>query len=154
MKCSLFSSFAPAGLVAVALLTATSAAVANGTHLLGSEDALEPCPETPNCVSSLADEADEQHYIAPLDAASPEVLAFLTEALTETEGYELVESGEDYANFEFTTRLFRFVDDVDFFYDAESSLIHVRSASRVGVSDLGANRKRVEEIRTLLQATQ
>jgi uncharacterized protein (DUF1499 family) len=52
-----------------------------------------------------------------------------------------------YIHAEFTSALFRFVDDVEFQIDAESGLIHFRSASRVGRSDLGVNRKRMESIR-------
>jgi len=52
---------------------------------------------------------------------------------------------------EFRSNVFRFVDDVEFLFDREKKLIHVRSASRVGYSDLGVNRKRVEKIRSLFQ---
>lgn len=62
-----------------------------------------------------------------------------------------VVEGDTYWHLEFRSRLFRFVDDVEFLFDLERKVIHVRSASRVGYSDLGVNRKRVERIRTLFQ---
>ena len=60
---------------------------------------------------------------------------------------QIVSSTNTYIHVEFTSLIFRFVDDVEFLFDDEKKLIHVRSASRVGYSDLGANRNRVEEIR-------
>ncbi|CAB1059228.1 hypothetical protein D1BOALGB6SA_3986 [Olavius sp. associated proteobacterium Delta 1] len=51
---------------------------------------------------------------------------------------------EIYANF---SLIFQFVDDVELLFSDEKNLIHVKSASRIGYSDLGANRKRVERIR-------
>ena len=57
-------------------------------------------------------------------------------------------SDEDSLHVEFTSWLLRFVDDVDAVIDPDAGVIHVRSASRVGYSDLGVNRKRVEAIRS------
>jgi len=60
----------------------------------------------------------------------------------------IVAEKEDYLHAEAKSLIFRFVDDVEFYFPATEKLIHVRSASRVGHSDLGVNRKRVEEIRS------
>jgi uncharacterized protein (DUF1499 family) len=62
----------------------------------------------------------------------------------------LVEEDESYLHYEFTSLLLRFVDDVEFLFDDESKTIHFRSASRTGYGDLGVNRKRMEEIRSLV----
>jgi len=59
-----------------------------------------------------------------------------------------------YLHVEFRSTLFRFVDDVEFVIDEPQGLIHIRSASRVGYSDLGANRKRMEKIRLAFQQRQ
>ena len=59
----------------------------------------------------------------------------------------------DYIYVEFTSRLFRFVDDVEFLFDDTAGVIHFRSASRAGRSDLGANRRRMESIRAAFQAS-
>ena len=110
-----------------------------------NEGRLSPCPESPNCVSSF--ESDEEHGIDPLSAnlqEIEEVLVGLSEA-------NIVSASENYLYAEFTSRIMRYVDDVEFLYDRNSGQTHVRSASRVGYSDLGANRNRIERIRELLQ---
>jgi uncharacterized protein (DUF1499 family) len=54
---------------------------------------------------------------------------------------------EDYVHAEFRSRLFGFVDDVEFFFDEDHKTIHLRSASRAGYYDFGMNRRRIERIR-------
>jgi uncharacterized protein (DUF1499 family) len=105
----------------------------------------------PNCVSSQADRADTEHYIEPLKYNSlnkPTQVIEQLEALIDGLGSnpEVIEHNESYLYVEFTTPLLGFCDDVEFFA-TDDGLIHVRSASRLGYSDLGANRKRIEEIR-------
>jgi uncharacterized protein (DUF1499 family) len=115
---------------------------------LGVRDGrLAPCKRTPNCVSSQADPADRQHYIAPLAfAGSINELRRAIEALPRV---TVIRSEADYLYAEFRTPLMRYVDDVEFV--KVGSVVHVRSASRLGRSDLGLNRKRVEQIRRLLR---
>jgi uncharacterized protein (DUF1499 family) len=112
-----------------------------------SKGRLRPCPSSPNCVSSQA--ADESHRVEPLafegDAAA--VLEGLRRAIVSLPGARIVSVDDGYLHAEFTSRVFRFVDDVELLVDPERRLVHVRSASRVGYSDLGANRRRVEAIR-------
>ena len=107
---------------------------------------LRPCPSSPNCVNSMVNE-DEVHRIEPFRGVS---LAELRELLQNEERVEIVTDHENYLHAEFTSLLMRFVDDVEFFSIAEEQVIHVRSASRLGSSDLGANRRRVEGLRTKL----
>jgi len=111
---------------------------------------LPPCPESPNCVSSQA--GDSAHYIAPLAAAPDPELAWrrLKAALGALPRLRVVEEDPDYLHAEATSRVFRFVDDVEFLLDRDGGLIHVRSASRTGYSDFGVNRRRVERIRRML----
>jgi len=112
---------------------------------IGVQDGLlTACPDSPNCVCSC--EARDSHYIAPL----PGDMAALRRALTQTPRNEIVRDDGDYLHVEFTTRLMRFVDDVEFLYQPEQGQIAVRSASRLGHSDLGANRQRIEELRALM----
>jgi len=113
---------------------------------------LPPCPSSPNCVSTLAPSNDEPHAIEPYRyrksrAEAKEVLKATVANLPRT---KLVEEEENYLHYEFTSRLFRFVDDVEFMLDDDSKTIHFRSASRVGYGDLGVNRNRMEEIRALV----
>ena len=114
---------------------------------LGLKDGyLRPCPSSPNCVNSMVNE-DEVHRIEPFRGVS---LAELRELLQNEESVEIVTDHDNYLHAEFTSLIMRFVDDVEFFSIAEEQVIHVRSASRLGSSDLGANRRRVEGLRTKL----
>ena len=114
---------------------------------LGLKDGyLRPCPSSPNCVNSMVNE-DEVHRIEPFRGVS---LAELRELLQNEERVEIVTNRENYLHAEFTSLIMRFVDDVEFFSVAKEQVIHVRSASRLGRSDLGANRRRVEGLRTKL----
>ena len=112
---------------------------------------LTPCPETPNCVSSQA--GTEKHYIKPINYAGTQQEAHdrLLQILESEKRTKILTVQENYIQVEFTSALFRFVDDVEFYFPEEQddeTVIHVRSASRVGYSDLGANRKRIERIRS------
>lgn len=114
---------------------------------------LMPCPKTPNCVNSQA--VDEKHAISPLRfAGSPaEAKIRLLQILESTKRVKIIEVQENYIRAAFTSALFRFVDDVEFYFPEQKgadTLIHVRSASRVGHSDLGVNRKRIEQVRSQL----
>ena len=108
------------------------------------DGALAPCPSTPNCVSSEAG-TPPSHLIDPLDVASWDKIP----ALIEQSGGKIMAQDDAYIAAEFTTPLMRFVDDVEF--RKGEAAVHVRSASRVGKSDLGANAKRVDGFRTALQ---
>jgi uncharacterized protein (DUF1499 family) len=124
------------------------------TNLGVTDGRLAACPTTPNCVSSQAPESDEQHKIAPLTyTASPsEAMSALKAVIQAMERTEIISEGENYLYAEFTTPIMGYVDDVEFWLDPTTSVIHVRSASRLGQSDLGVNRKRVEEIRSKFTA--
>jgi uncharacterized protein (DUF1499 family) len=113
---------------------------------------LSPCPDKPNCVSSLS--RDPIHAIAPLRySGSPaEARARLGGVLRELERASIVTESEEYLHVEFRSALFRFVDDAEFRFDTTEQLIHFRSASRLGRSDLGVNRKRMERIRNAFNA--
>jgi len=112
---------------------------------------LKPCPSSPNCVSSLADDAP--HRVPPLSWAGDLTHAKtrLRQAVLAAGDATFVVEADTYWHREFRSRWFRFVDDVEFLFDVENKLIHVRSASRVGYSDLGVNRRRVEKIRALFR---
>ncbi len=113
---------------------------------------LRPCPASPNCVSSVAEE-DSTHRVPPLSWTGDfaRAKARLRQAVLAAGNATFVVEEGAYWHLEFRSRIFRFVDDVEFLFDPQARLIHVRSASRVGHSDLGVNRKRVEKIRALFQ---
>ncbi len=112
---------------------------------------LAPCPSSPNCVSSLA--SDEGHRIAPLvipgDAATQ--MAALLAVVGDMPRTEIQAQTDNYLWVVFTSRLLRFRDDVEFLL-GPGGAVQVRSASRLGYSDLGVNRARVETIRARLTA--
>jgi uncharacterized protein (DUF1499 family) len=118
---------------------------------LGVNDGkLAPCPSSPNCVCSQA--SDSLHQIAPLSFTSPPEPAFsqLKSIIQSLPRTKIITESGDYLYVEFKTALMGFVDDVEFYLDRNSKIIHVRSASRLGYGDLGVNRQRIEKIRKLL----
>ena len=108
---------------------------------------LAPCPETPNCVSSQSE--DPKHKIAPLPYVEIDDIKKIVNNMERT---TIVEQNENYLYVEFKSKLMGFVDDVEFHKDDVNQVVNVRSASRLGKSDLGVNRKRVETIREALEA--
>ena len=114
---------------------------------LGVHDGrLANCPGSPNCVCSH--DTDSQHAITPLSySTEPDTALQRIVDIVSSLGGKVVERRDGYLRAEFTSRLLRFVDDVEFYFPSTESIIHVRSASRVGYSDLGVNRQRVEQIR-------
>jgi uncharacterized protein (DUF1499 family) len=115
-----------------------------------SQRTLPPCPPSPNCVSTHA--TDTQHAIVPLQykKARAEAKEALKAAIATLPRITLVEEDEAYLHYEFTSLLLRFVDDVEFLFDETTKTVHFRSASRTGHSDLGVNRKRMEQVRVLV----
>ena len=120
-------------------------------HAQAGQSALAPCPDSPNCVSSQAER--ESQRIEPLlvEGDAAEAMAKLESAVERMTRARVVTSADGYLHAEFTSALFRFVDDLEAIYDPDLPGFHVRSASRVGHSDLGANRKRVEALRGMLR---
>ncbi len=108
---------------------------------------LKPCPDSPNCVSSLS--ADPRHAVAPIafSGSLSEARRNLVNVIRAMPRAHIVRDEETYLHVEFTSGVFRFVDDVEFIIDEEAKRIDARSASRVGYWDMGVNRKRIEEIR-------
>ena len=109
---------------------------------------LKPCPEKPNCVCSEYPQ-DSDHYIAALEFGnrSPsEALTSLRSIALES-GAKIETESNGYLALSFQSAIFGFVDDLELRLDEAARLVHVRSAARVGNSDLGVNRARVEAIR-------
>lgn len=135
-----------AGLV----LFLTGCATMTGSELeLTDAGKLPPCPATPNCVSSDADPSDGTHYIDPLridgepQAAWQRLIAYV-EA---DSAFTIVEQRDGYLRAEARTKILRFVDDVIFHLRPGEGVIAMRSSSRLGYSDLGKNRGRLEALR-------
>lgn len=119
---------------------------------LGVRDGkLVPCPNTPNCVSSQS--SDTEHSIQALtyNSTPKEAMADLKTVIQGMKKTKIITENKNYLYVEFTSAIMGFVDDVEFYVDEAAKVIHVRSASRLGQSDLGVNRKRIETIRTNLK---
>jgi uncharacterized protein (DUF1499 family) len=114
---------------------------------LGIHDGrLKPCPDSPNCVSS---QAQGRAYITPLLFEDSPHAAFLRlkSIVGSMPRVRIVESSPQYLRAEAASRVFGFVDDIEFHLDAAARLVHARSAARLGYRDFGVNRKRIEAIR-------
>lgn len=113
------------------------------------EGKLRPCPDTPNCVSS---ETTGEKFIEPLtSAASMDELWQAAQTAAVVQG-GIVESSEPnhfWATYQ--SKLFKFTDDLELRRDDAAGVVHIRSSSRSGKSDLGVNRKRVEAIRAAIK---
>ncbi|MBN3890045.1 MAG: DUF1499 domain-containing protein [Nostoc sp. JL31] len=112
---------------------------------------LSSCPASDNCV--VSQNADEKHAIDPIAYhvdrnAAREILLKVISVVPRT---EIVEQTDNYIHALSKSRIFQFVDDVEFYLPPNESVIHLRSASRVGESDLGVNRRRAEQIRLALR---
>ena len=127
---------------------------------LGVRDGrLKPASATDNSVTSQATlypnhPQRQRAGIAPLPLRGdgPATLAKIKSVVASMDGAKIVKSEPDYLYAQYTTRLMKFVDDVEFWYDPAAGVIQVRSASRVGKGDMGVNRKRIEAVRAALAA--
>ena len=110
---------------------------------------LRPCPDSPNCVCS--EHESREHWIEPLSFSGEANAAWqrLTDILRNFPRTKIVAETADYIEGRVRTRIFRFEDVLEFRLDCIANLIHIRSASQIGYSDLGANRRRVELLRKL-----
>lgn len=108
---------------------------------------LQGCPESPNCVSSQS--LDDEHNVEPiqLNGSSRRAMQALKHAIDDSERAEVLKAEDNYLYAEFTSKLMGFVDDVELYINEADKTIEVRSASRLGESDLGVNRKRIEALR-------
>ncbi len=146
-----FSRAAAAVTLCPALLLSGSAPGGEGRI---DRNRIEPCPETPNCVSSRS--ADRARYVPPLQLKVPSDRAWeaVRGVLGSEERIGIVEEAhaDGYVRAEAVSLIFGFVDDLELQILPEDHLIHLRSASRVGYWDLGVNRRRVERIGGRLRA--
>ncbi len=115
---------------------------------------LKSCPSTPNCVSSQAPASDKEHAIAPFTytGSAKDAIARLKQIIESMERSTINQVSDDYLYAEFSSKLMGFVDDVEFYAPPGESVIHTRTAARLGKSDLGVNRKRTEEIRARFES--
>lgn len=104
---------------------------------------LSPCPSSPNCVITTEDGGGKKMATLPFKATRAQTKQALEDVINATPRTSIETSTETYLHAVFTTKLMKFKDDVEFILDPELRVVHFRSASRVGHSDMGANKKRM-----------
>lgn len=112
---------------------------------------LRPCPDKPNCVSTQPTDPAKRMPALGFEGEIESVRAAILDVLAEAPRARVVEAEGDYIHAEFTTLVFRFVDDVEFSIDPHAKRVDFRSASRVGHSDLGTNRRRMKTLSRRLE---
>jgi uncharacterized protein (DUF1499 family) len=123
------------------------------TYLGVTDGRLARPRSTPNCVSSQANPADKEHYIAPIafKGSALEAIAAARKAVEAMPRATVIRHEGNYLYAEFRSKMMGFVDDVEFTYDEKAGVLHVRSASRLGRRDFGVNRARVEQLRGIIE---
>lgn len=115
---------------------------------------LRGCPKSPNCVSSEA--KDERHAIESFRIKGDHNASWslIQDEIASMPRWRVVTATNNYIHVECKSRIFRFVDDLELYFNPSNGVISIRSASRIGYSDFGANRRRVELLRSKLRAKQ
>jgi uncharacterized protein (DUF1499 family) len=135
------------------LLLGLTACGMGGANVRTAADRLADCNSASNCVSSMATDEDHRveplHYTGSMDAAQ----RALAKIISASGNGEVVENGRGYMRAEYTSTVFHYVDDVEFLLQDDHT-IQVRSSSRIGYYDFGANRKRIDDIRKSFDAVQ
>jgi len=134
-----------------AVASCLTIAACSGTRpaYLGLEqNSLQQCPDSPNCVTSVASQDDAQHFIKPIDIQTKKAPFPALEGIIKSQGGAIVVNTPTYIYAEFTSDIMRFVDDVEFLLLPQAKHIEVRSASRLGYKDFDVNRERIENIRS------
>ena len=130
------------------LTIATLLAGCSGTRPegIGSLESIKKqCPESPNCISSFHPN-DQDHYQDPMKGVDQSQFNLIKDIIKKRDNAKVIKESDNYIYAEFTSSIMKFVDDVEFSYDESDQEIHFRSASRLGKSDLGVNKKRINSI--------
>jgi len=129
----------------IVLVTMSMSQAQESSHIL------KECPSSPNCVSSVT--SSEKHYMAPFNYTGEleDAIRKIKKVLSEENRAKITLEDKNYIRAEFKIAVFGFIDDVEFLIDNEEKKIHFRSASRVGYSDLGVNKKRMIRIKHALE---
>ena len=124
----------------------------SGVPLGLKEGRLAPCPDTPNCVCSEVPLSSSAFVEAvEISGYGAEEAWQIVKRVVVEEGGQLQVEDTSYLAATFASKLFGFVDDLELRLDAEHQVIHLRSASRVGHSDMGANRERVARLKARME---
>jgi len=139
-------------LISLAAVFAISCSSKGPANIGIKEGKLAACPDKPNCVSSMTE--DKSHFIEPFtySGSSEKAKNAILDIVKSLDRTKIISQSDNYIHAEFRSKLFRFVDDVEFLIDDRIKTVHVRSASRTGYSDMGVNGKRIESLRVLFNS--
>ncbi len=140
------------GLACGVLVIGTAVTGCSDVKIGVTEDGLAPCPNKPNCITSMTGDKDSR--VKPLEYAGPKENArsTLLAVLQNMKRCKIETKNSDYIHATFQSAFFGFVDDVEFYFPEDTGVIHVRFAARSGYYDFGVNKRRLEEIRELFRA--
>jgi len=127
--------------------------VATGVVQQDGEARLGDCPDTPNCQSSQSSRESQRTQPFTVQNEPDAAIETLAQVIQSQAGAAIVSQTETYLHATFTTALMGYVDDIEFLLSEDGQSVHVRSASRLGKSDLGANAKRIQRLRELAEAS-
>ncbi|MEB3182721.1 MAG: DUF1499 domain-containing protein [Nostocaceae cyanobacterium] len=138
-------------LILISTLILPAATWADSSRLGVNNGHLTSCPASPNCV--VSQNASPKQAIEPIiyHVDHDKAREILLKVLSVVPRTQVVEQTDNYIHALSKSRIFKFIDDVEFYLPANESVIHMRSASRIGESDLGVNRRRLEQIRLALR---
>jgi uncharacterized protein (DUF1499 family) len=108
---------------------------------------LADCPDMPNCQGSESSRQSQQVDRFAVTKDPSQSIATLAKIVDGISGMEVVQFDQKYLHATATTSIMRFVDDIEFLLSDDLQSIQIRSASRIGKADLGANAKRIEMLR-------
>jgi uncharacterized protein (DUF1499 family) len=112
---------------------------------------LAPMPKSPNAVSSQSEDPEKKVEPFPFKGTLNESKEQIKKALEAYGNVRIVTEEEQYIHAVCTTGTMKYHDDLEFYFNEKESVIHFRSASRVGYSDMGLNRERYERLSELLR---
>lgn len=135
------------GLITVFAAVLVSQNLKKPTHLGVVNGELAPMPSKPNAVSSQTDQSDKKVAPLPFKESPEQTMTAIKNSLASLGNNEISQERSDYIYTVFTTPLMRYHDDVEIYMDNDARLVHFRSQSRAGYSDMGVNRKRYEAFR-------
>ena len=112
------------------------------------ESELKECPDSPNCVSTQTQQGNKKMDPIPFKLDPRELMKVIKDVVESHPRTELLSESSHYLHYTFKSKIFGFTDDVEFLIDPKHKLIHFRSASRTGYSDMGVNKERMTELGT------
>lgn len=113
-------------------------------NLYSGNGNLTPCPASPNCISTAG--TDQQHRIEPPEGDAAANFSRLRQQVAADKNARIVTENKSYLHAEYRSRLLGFTDDLEVLVDSGQNKLQLRSASRLGYSDFGVNRKRMESL--------